>query len=279
MLKPPFSWYGGKQKLAKFVIGHMPRHDVYIEPFGGAASVLLAKPTVKLETYNDLNRGVVNFYRCLRNGSRLDWLTEQLQLSPHSRFEFIESRRYIESLPANDCDWDHAYHWYNVAWQCFGGSICRDRPSWGFLNSTNASGTRQKVRYFSELHERIKHVQIECDDALKIINRSYGAGTLIYCDPPYHDETCDADYAHKTDHTKLIELLLKSDAMVMLSGFEHESYNVFEKSGWVCVKIKRAITSNVVKLNHQQNRTYKTECLWINPAAYQNLEGGLGVFG
>lgn len=84
--RPALRYYGGKWKLAPWIISHFPAHKNYVEPCGGAASVLLQKPRSPLETYNDLDGNVVNFFRVLRD--RPDELIRKIRLTPWARAEY-----------------------------------------------------------------------------------------------------------------------------------------------------------------------------------------------
>ena len=71
--------------------------------------------------------------------------------------------------------------------------------------------------------ERMRSVQIEHDDALKVIRRFDGPNTLHYCDPPYvpQTRTSGSGYAHELSvdgHQALLEALLEVQGKVVLSG-------------------------------------------------------------
>ena len=87
-------YYGSKFRLANWIISFFPPHRHYVEPFGGGAAVLLVKPPSKLETFNDLNSEIVNFFRVLR--TRPKELIRQINLTPWARAEFHTCLEEIE---------------------------------------------------------------------------------------------------------------------------------------------------------------------------------------
>jgi site-specific DNA-adenine methylase len=85
-LRPPVKWHGGKYYLCSRIIGHFPPHHTYVEPFGGAASVLLNKPPSPVEVYNDLDERITRLFRVLRDHG--EELHRRLTLTPYSEIEF-----------------------------------------------------------------------------------------------------------------------------------------------------------------------------------------------
>lgn len=90
LTRPALRWHGGKWRLAPWVIEHFPPHRVYVEPYGGAASVLLRKRRSYAEIYNDLDDEVVGMFRVLRSDRAPD-LVRAVALTPFGRREFEEA--------------------------------------------------------------------------------------------------------------------------------------------------------------------------------------------
>src|SRR5688572_4688034 len=94
-MRPPVKWHGGKRYLAQRIISYFPAHRIYLEPFGGGASVLLNKPLAEVETYNDLDHRITRLFRVLRDHGQ-EFLSK-VQLTPYSQIEFDESANFPEN--------------------------------------------------------------------------------------------------------------------------------------------------------------------------------------
>lgn len=84
-MKPPFTYFGGKTRIAGQIAALLPAHEHYVEPFAGSLAVLLAKPPSMMETVSDLDGDLMNFWRVLRD--RPHDLERACALTPHSRAE------------------------------------------------------------------------------------------------------------------------------------------------------------------------------------------------
>lgn len=185
-IRPPVKWHGGKRYLAQRIIGHFPDHRIYLEPFGGGASVLLNKLPVEVETYNDLDLRITRLFRVLRDqGSEF---LDRVRFIPYSQVEFGESRVY----PEEASDLDRAIRDF-VRWrQSFGGqgqswSYTTGRARGGMAGDVNAWWTA--IDKLPEVIDRLRRVQIICQPAIAAIARFDHPEGLIYCDPPYVHRT------------------------------------------------------------------------------------------
>jgi DNA adenine methylase len=82
-MKTPLSYYGGKQQLAKLILGLIPNHRIYCEPFIGGAAIFFAKEPSKVEVINDTNGEIINFYEVLKRDFTA--LEKEVAISLHSR--------------------------------------------------------------------------------------------------------------------------------------------------------------------------------------------------
>jgi DNA adenine methylase len=268
-MKPPFRYYGGKGRLASWIVAMMPPHRSYIEPFFGAGAVLFAKPPAKNELVNDLDGMVVNFYRILRD--RHADLVEVLRHTPYARDEYNACKTGYLDTDVDDLE--RARRFFvnvNMSFACTTGTAS------GFSSSMKQGTNRARTTtyYVDRLHkiaDRLTHVMFENHDAVKIIDTHGDADqALIYCDPPYvhatrgdvargggHGYRCEMTDA---DHRNLAEALHNTPATVMLSGYHSELYDELY-DGWHQASIDTY--STVAGINSRGNDR-RTEVLWSN---------------
>lgn len=222
-----FSYPGSKTTYASWIIDHFPKHKQYIEPFGGAASVLVAKPRSDLEVYNDLNGDCVDFFRAVRDHP--DELERWVENTPYSRELFEE---YVESYP----DWpddvvERAGRFLTVQSQGFGGKLIgsKQKPSYRYAKASteNEQSAMQwiwtnKDDHINRLSERFDGVNIERLDYAELAGKYDHKDAFFYFDPPYVD-VGDDYYNTDTDafnHKRFVDTLHDMDAKWLVS-YDH----------------------------------------------------------
>ena len=262
VIRPPVKWHGGKYYLAKRIISYFPKHSIYLEPFGGAASVLLNKYPAEVESYNDLNLKISRLFRVLQKDGQE--FIKKLQFIPYSQYEFDMAASYPEKasdLEKSVCDY--------IRWrQSFGGqgrswSYTTKRARGGRAGDVNAWWTA--IDQLPYIIERLKDVQILHQPAIKAIERFDDSEALIYCDPPYLHETRSLngrDIYEKEmsteEHTELADVLNKCKSKVIISGYPSKLYSKLYNS-WKKIQFDIA--------NHSaggKTKERKTETLWLN---------------
>jgi DNA adenine methylase len=271
--RPALRWHGGKWKLAPWIIGHFPAHRVYVEPFGGAGSVLLRKPRAYAEIYNDLDDELVALFRVLRDPERAAELVRRLELTPFARAEFEAAY-----APAED-EIEVARRLVVRSFQGFGCNATRRDRTTGFRSNSNRSGTtpahdwRSLPGALPAVVERLRGVVVERLDAFDLMARHDGPDTLHYVDPPYLMTTRSTKrygkgayhtYKHEIGdegHAGLLDALRGLSGFVVLSGYPSPLYDA-ALPGWG--RTERAALADGAR--------ERTEVLWLNPACVAALE-------
>lgn len=260
--RPVLRYHGGKWVLAPWIIAHFPPHRCYVEPFGGAASVLLRRPRAHQEVYNDLDGDVVNVFRVLRDPEAAEALRRACELTTFSRAEWE-----MASEPAIVDPVERARR--TIVRSFFGHGSASVNPDHvtGFRGRSIRNGTvacvdwarwpQQVPRYV----ERLRGVVIERRDALELIRQHDDPGTLFYCDPPYPHATrgrIRQCYRHEMDdpgHRALAEVLHQVAGMVVVSGYACDLYDRDLYAGWP--RVTCAATADGGRA--------RTEALWLSP--------------
>jgi len=278
-IKPLMRYHGAKWRLAPWIISHFPQHNCYVEPFGGSAAVLISKEPSAREVYNDKNDEMVNLFNVIRCDVMRPQLLRLLAMTPYSRTEFEWAKEPSHSNRdgcGNIKSGTPAVmeaHKLLVRAQMGFGSAGATRGNTGFRLDTARTGTSLQALW-GELPEvvlsvtdRLRNVIIENADAYHIIGQHDRSDTLFYLDPPYTlDTRTNKDSYGKFEmrefeHTRLLELTQKSDAMFIISGYDNELYND-TLAGWTKSSRQTAISS-------RNGSGKRTEVLWISPNCEQ----------
>lgn len=266
---PVIRYHGGKFRLAPWIIQHLPPHRCYVEPFGGAAGVLIQKPRAYAEVYNDLDGDVVNLFRVLRDTAARAELTDQLLLTPYARAEFEQGW-----LPS-DNPIEQARRLIIRAQMGF-GSAGATKGSTGFrIDTKRAYGTAQQLwaaypETLACIGQRLAGVLIENRPAIEVMLAHDAPDTLHFVDPPYVFSTRELRntkgcYRHEmTDeqHVELLQAIKGLQGMVAISGYPSGLY-AEHLHGWQMVTTPARISAG-------RGTTTRTECLWLSPSCRQS---------
>jgi DNA adenine methylase len=275
-MKSPIRYYGGKGGMYKKILAEFPLDfgtdvrttndgsaDIYIEPYGGSAVVLLQKKPSPIEIYNDLNSNVYSLFKVLSDKKLFQEFQNMCALTYYSRRLADE---YRESLKQNELSTlDRAFRFFyvnRVTYNGVGGFSCIVNAVRRGM-SKPVSDMLSTIDRLPEIHERLRSVIIENKDAIQLLEKYDKPSALFYLDPPYHHDTrtsvrYDIDMADDQQEELVDVLLDTTSARVLLSGYQCEEYNRLTDNGWHRVDIE--INTQTSK----REKKTKTESLWRN---------------
>jgi DNA adenine methylase len=265
-MKSLLHYPGSKKRIASWIFGNMPEHHSYLDPFFGGGAVFFAKPPSRIETVNDLDGDVVNFFRVIQNPESCQELQSWLTYTPYSRQVYEDTFTSVPKSPVEQAGYfavrSMQSHGFRLTEKC------------GWKKDIYGREAAYAVRYWNQLPEalaemamRLKGVQIENRPAIELIRAFDHENVLIYLDPPYVWSTRGRkQYRHEMtdqDHEELLETVFHSRAKIMLSGYDCELYERFLKDWYKLQMPARA-----------QNNLRRVETLWLNfePVEQMRLE-------
>lgn len=253
-MKCVLKYPGAKNRIAPWICKYIPEHKVYLEPFFGSGAVFFNKVPARIETLNDLDENIVNYFRVIRE--KYDKLAEQLYMTPYSRNEYY---RACEFNP-EDSDIEKARKFAVRCWQGFG---CSNLYRNGFRSSQQSKSpyTTKEWREIPErlraANERLKNAQIENLPAVEVIKRYNTPDVFLYVDPPYlHGTRKNYLYRYEmenNEHKELLNILSEHPGKVLISGYDNDLYNQMLR-GWRKVSKKTQAEAGIPRV----------ETLWMN---------------
>lgn len=249
--------------IAPWVIQQLPPHRVYVEPFGGAASVLMRKPRSPIEVYNDLDEEIVGIFQLLQDPVQCARLIRLLRRTPYARGEF--ERAFVSSadpLVRAQRAIVRAYLSFHHG-ALFNPKKTTFADAMHGKTSGKAHDWMRYPKHLVQVCRRLQGVIIERRDALEVIRAQDSPTTLFFVDPPYLPATrsqtgyrCELNQAQ---HVALLERLLNVQGMVVIAGYPSELYDDM-LTGW----------RRIERPHHASgSKRVRTEVLWLSPRCGQ----------
>ena len=213
----PFQYKGSKTRLLKNIISLFPKNYPslhYVEPFGGSGVILLNKKPSYLESFNDIDDNIFNFFNIVK--TRCSELVKKTESNLPSESEF---GRCLEILKNKESDkLDRAYAFYLTHTAGFSGMSNK----WGYNKSVYRKiHYFKKQKFFNMIANRIKEVALFNRPAEKIIKATDDKKTLFYLDPPYPETGQFYSYNYTiSDFFNLINLLKNIKGKFILSCYK-----------------------------------------------------------
>jgi DNA adenine methylase len=258
-----FGWYGGKYSHLDWLLPLLPESTHFCDVFGGSAAVIINRRPSPVETYNDIDSELVNFFKVLRNQKQE--LVEAIGLTPFSREELSiacdKSQKDLTEI-------ERARRFFVRARQVRTGlAQTASAGRWAHCLLTSRAGMAGAVSRWlgsvedlPEIAQRLLRIQIENAPALEVIERYDSPDTLFYCDPPYVHTTRGDSKAYgyemtDQDHVSLSKKLNSIQGKAAVSGYDGSLYEELFKN-WNRVESPAKICHSV--------KQERTEVLWLN---------------
>src|ERR1044072_6767330 len=235
--RPILRYHGGKWMLAPWIISHFPKHRIYTEGYGGAASVLMQKPECYAEVYNDKWSTVVDVFRVMRDPDMAMRLKTLIELTPFSREEFNLCNAH--NIVAITDIVERARMTIFRSFAGFGSAPTNGAYATGFRANANRSGTTPAhdwmnyPKNITSFIERLRGVVIENTTATRILLQHDTTETLHFLDPPYVHDTRNMDRGNAAyeevmsddDHREMDEICQSLKGMVIVCGYHSNLYD------------------------------------------------------
>ncbi len=223
-IKPPFGYYGSKQRIASQIIKTLPPHNAWVEAFCGSAAITLAKPPAPIEIINDMDGQIVNLFKQLRENP--EELCRLIALTPYARNEYLIARQHKEECTPIE----KARQFVVATMMTVNGANGGKSSGFSFTQSYSRGGHEARVNRWYRLPERLelvverlRTIRIENRDARELITMFKDRpATLIYLDPPYNidrQQRYNIDIDDESYHIDLLNRSIESKSMIMISGY------------------------------------------------------------
>jgi len=261
----PIKYYGGKFNMSKNILKHFPEkteYDTYIEPFGGSYSIgLKLDPPPKIEMYNDLDHNVFSLYKVLSDPSLFPEFKHNCDMALYSEEIRDLFKRELTTVDLSVID--RAFYFFYVNRTSHNGSGGFSKNTHIRRNmSKSVSDFLSSIDRLDDLHDRLSRVIVSCTDGINMVKKYNTPNVMIYADPPYEQST-RTGVRYKVDmtreeHQKFLAACIESEAKILVSGYECETYEVLTDNGFEKIQFE------VKTVSAKFEKKTKIEKLWKN---------------
>ena len=257
----PITYYGGKKRIAKWILQFIPQHSIYCEPFFGGGAVFFTKSPSYLEVINDKNAMLINFYQQIQEN--FDIMASKIQVALHSEFQYYQAEKiYHGQLPADNIEKAVAtFIVFNQSWNASA------RAGWKFDQGSGGSHAgivfaHARRNFCPWIKKRLQYVQISCRDALQVIRDRDSVDTFFYLDPPYPDTNQGHYSGYSWENLEeLLTLLQTIRGKFALSNYPSSLISKFSaENNWQLKTLSMKKDSNMASIKGST----KTEILLMN---------------
>lgn len=274
-VRSPLKWIGGKSAAAERIVTAFPLphlYDTYVDVCGGAANVLLARPSSwnHHEVYNDLDDNLVTFWREVQENA--ETLQTYLNTLPYARSLYYEFYRSLfNGTPLSS--FERAARWFYCLRATGTGWLRKSPVGWDSRGS-NVQAFRSVLEMFIAVQERFHFVAIDNRDVLATITRFDGPRTLFYIDPPYFgaEQYYEAS-KHGFPHAALANLLQLVKGYVSLSYYPHPDIERWY-AGWRRMTWQQHKSSQIQIPDRKDTATEMLLCNYTDQHSLWDREGG-----
>lgn len=270
-MKSLLGYYGGKAgPVGAWILAQLPPHEIYVEPFGGMAGILMQKRPSRVEVYNDQSSALHNLLWIVRE--QPDELRAVLKMTPYSRREFLDCVKGVQEPGLGAVEW--ARRAYVVLAMSRNGSLCNTSFSFGgakYKGSVADAFVNGQDR-IPAVAERLRRVSLECGDWHRICAQWDSLNTLLYLDPPYVQDSRNShgNYSHElkqAGHVHLLDFCSSATSAIVLSGYRNDLYREALEEGLRWVRRDFQTVAHTSAQRNKATRATRVESIWLNPLA------------
>lgn len=244
----PFRYPGGKFYARKLILQHIPRSNVYCEPFAGGASIFFAKTPSASSILNDLDTGVTNTLIQIRDNP--DGLLALLDGVPATK----EIHWFIKNKYKPRTKTEHAFKWFYLNRTSYSGIMKPENCYWGF-GAKYSMGPKNWPAHLRAVSARLQGVEIKSEDFEPVID-ALPDDAFVFVDPPYYNADqkkfypCNFDV---NDHQRLSDCLHRNAGRVRFMVTYDNSPEVRELYGWCGVFEEHEWQYTINRTDDQRN--------------------------